>query len=567
MIPRTVVRRAILLAVCATLCDSAAACGRDEIIVEETAPIELSFVRSTTYIETAGAVSLELRDAESMESVRDSIRWSSDDTTVVVVQPNDGVVTGVAEGATRIWARLGADSASTIVVVEARTEMFALNPRDLFFDAVGDRANLELLSIGRDPLPEGDLASHCISTDPTVATVSAGPTVNSIGNGSAYVHCEIAGTLDSVLVEVRQRAVRIAIVEARIRPISVERDSIAVDFATVDRLGSPIFDVTPTWRSLNARIVQIDRETGVASGVSLGSARIIAEYEGIADTLRLEVRGDTATETVSGLPPATVLGLDQEFDPPDDTEMGDPDFLYDDFAEADIADTGVARTGPAIPFEEHRIAAIITAQDTSIDENEPSARPMTFAAVAAIADHRVDIGTGTEETSGPVFGAEFDLPIARQVSVLGQVLAGKLSAGASGIEDRTLTDFGLTLSYGALPWGNLELGSGIRNYSTTFSTQRWASISTGGRAHLSALDGLIRGHVSFAFLPLVSVSGTQSPSLGLKAGTGIDFREGRFTAGLRYDLERFSFPARLGVQRIEQYAILRFRVGLALGGN
>ena len=63
------------------------------------------------------------------------------------------------------------------VVVEERTAMFALSPRDFFFDAVGDLADLELLSIGRDPLPDGDLAPYCSSTNGAVVSVLAGPTI------------------------------------------------------------------------------------------------------------------------------------------------------------------------------------------------------------------------------------------------------------------------------------------------------------------------------------------------------------------------------------------------------
>ena len=567
MINRTVGKRAVLLAVFASLCYAAAACGRDETpVVEKDSNIELSFTRSTTYVEVLDTVLLELNDADELALVLDSVQWSSEDTSVVVVQAFGGVITGVGEGATRIWARLGADSVSTVVVVEPRTEIFALNPREFSFDALGDLANLDLLSIGRDPLPEGDLAHYCTSTNPAVVVVRAGPTISSAGNGSAFVRCTIGHTTDSVLVRVRQRAVRIAIIEPRARPIGAERDSITLDIATIDRLGAPIFDVTPTWRSLNARIVQIDRETGVAFGVSAGSARIVAEYERFADTLRLQIGDVDEAETVAGLPRATVVGLDQEFATGDETET-ETDFYYDEFAEADIADTGVARTGPALLLEDERIAQTIAAQDTTPEITGPKKPAAVFAAVVGIADHRVDIGIGTEKTSGPVFGAEFELPFTRQLTMRGQAIAGKLSAGTSGIDDRTLTDFGATLSYDALSWGSLEIGSGIRSYTTTLATQRWSSIATGGRAHLEALDGLVSGHVNFAFLPLVSVSGIQSPSLGLQAGAGLGFRQRRLTAGLHYELERFSFPAQLGIQRIEQYAILRFRVGLALGGN
>jgi hypothetical protein len=566
MIPRSVGKRVLLLVACASLCRSAAACGREEASIEEEPAIELSFMRSTTYIEVADTVSLGLSHTGSLSSVLDSIQWSSDDTTVVGVHTVGGVVTGVSEGATRVWARLGTDSVSTIVVVEARTAMFALSPRDIFFDAVGGFADLDLLSIGRDPLPDGDLAPYCSSTNGAVVSVQPGPTISSVGNGTAFIRCEIAGTIDSVLVRVRQRAVRIAILEAQVRPIGTERDSVIMDIATIDRLGSPIFDVTPTWRSLNARIVQIDRDAGVALGVSVGSARIVAEYEGLADTLRLEVTGAAAAEAVSGLAPATVIGLEREFTPEDETEL-ETDFFFDEFAEADVADMPVARAGTTLPLEDERITQIIGAQDSSSEAGEQAGHPVVFVAVAGLADHRVDIGSGTEKTSGPVFGAEFDLPVAARLLLHGQFVTGKLSAGASGIEDRTLTDLGGTVGYGAIPWGVLEIGANVRSYSTTLSTQRWSSISTGGRAYLDALDGLVRGHVNFAFLPLVSVTGIQSPSLGLQAGAGLNLRQGRFIAGLRYELERFSFPARLGVQRVEQSTVLRFRVGLALGGN
>ena len=61
---------------------------------------------------------------------------------------------------------------------------------------------------------------------------------------------------------------------------------------------------------------------------------------------------------------------------------------------------------------------------------------------------------------------------------------------------------------------------------------------------------------------MVDVSGNASPSLGLMAGAALVYRHRRFTAGMRYEIDRFEFPAQAGIQRAEQFAILQFSIGL-----
>jgi len=107
----------------------------------------------------------------------------------------------------------------------------------------------------------------------------------------------------------------------------------------------------------------------------------------------------------------------------------------------------------------------------------------------------------------------------------------------------------------------------LREYKTDIAKQTWSSLSTGILVHATALDGRIRGQAGVALLPLVDVTGiTESPSLGITGTAGVDYRVGGFTFGLHYDIERYTFPDRLGTQRVEQFNRIKVRVGWALGG-
>jgi hypothetical protein len=134
------------------------------------------------------------------------------------------------------------------------------------------------------------------------------------------------------------------------------------------------------------------------------------------------------------------------------------------------------------------------------------------------------------------------------------------------VEDRSTIELGGVIALRTLPWLDLEVGGTLREYKTDIAKQSWSSLSTGLNVHALALDGRIRGQAGIALLPLVEVSGiTEAPSLGITGTAGIDYRIQGFTFGLHYDIERYTFPDRLGAQRVEQFTRIKFRVGWALG--
>jgi hypothetical protein len=296
--------------------------------------------------------------------------------------------------------------------------------------------------------------------------------------------------------------------------------------------------------------VQIDEVTGAVRGLAIGSARIVAEFQGLEDTVVVSVRETLEDESEPALPPLVVVTT-----VPDERQPAAP--------VSEVA----AQPDPEEPaIDDPRIRAIIDRQPQLDTIAAPSGLRMRLSALAAFADHRFDIGFGSEQTVGPVFGAELETMLGRTIGVRARGFAGKLSAETTGTEDRDVWEIGGAASYSVLPWAKLDLGGYLRNYSTQLGEQRWTTVFAGGTVHMDALDGAVSGSASFALAPLITVSGLESPNLGLIGSAGIDIRFGRVTGGLHYSLERYNFPERVGVERIEQFGLLTFVVGWIIGG-
>jgi len=116
-----------------------------------------------------------------------------------------------------------------------------------------------------------------------------------------------------------------------------------------------------------------------------------------------------------------------------------------------------------------------------------------------------------------------------------------------------------------IPWLALHAGVSVRSYSTALVRQRWTALRFGGEARLAFVGGGVTGTLRADILPSVSVSGLERPSRAYAAGAGLDWRVGVVTLGVRYELERYDFPAVLGVQRREQLSMLTAHAGLRLG--
>lgn len=97
-------------------------------------------------------------------------------------------------------------------------------------------------------------------------------------------------------------------------------------------------------------------------------------------------------------------------------------------------------------------------------------------------------------------------------------------------------------------------------------TQCWTTARVGIELRLRFLNGALMGLVRGGLMPYAFVSGLDDPSLPVYAGAGIAWESRRVVAHIQYGLERYDFPGRDGIERLEQLSLVRAGVGLRLGG-
>ena len=178
------------------------------------------------------------------------------------------------------------------------------------------------------------------------------------------------------------------------------------------------------------------------------------------------------------------------------------------------------------------------------------------AALAAVSEHRVDAGSGVEESSGMLLGGEGRLLIGPRVEVFGHVAAGRLTAATAGADSRSVSETEVRASVLTVPWLALHAGFSFRSYSTILARQHWSALCLGGEARFAFVGGAVTSALRAEILPSVAVSGLENPSRAFAAGAGFGWKVGTVTLGLRYALERYDFPATGGVGRREQLSTL-----------
>lgn len=185
--------------------------------------------------------------------------------------------------------------------------------------------------------------------------------------------------------------------------------------------------------------------------------------------------------------------------------------------------------------------------------------------LVSVVEHRVNAGSGVEQSSGTTFGGVGRLGVGSALELTFQAASGELTADSAGADDRNLAEAEFRAAVLAVPWLALYAGVGVRSYATTFARQRWISSRLGAEARLAFVGGALRSVVRFELLPTVTVSGLEKPNRALAAGAGMEWRIGILTASILYSLERYDFPLARDVTRHEQLSALSAQLGLRVG--
>jgi hypothetical protein len=187
--------------------------------------------------------------------------------------------------------------------------------------------------------------------------------------------------------------------------------------------------------------------------------------------------------------------------------------------------------------------------------------PVTTGVSVSLAEHRVTAGAGLERSSGTMFGVWATTVVPWQsVEARASLRAGSLGANERSAFDRDVGEISLGASIPVSDWVGLNAGLVVRRYESALAAQRWVWGEVGIHGRRSMLENALKLSAGLSIMPLVSVSGISRPDLAVAAHSAVGYTTGRLTATIRYGLERFDFPARNGVRRLEELSSLELGV-------
>ena len=191
--------------------------------------------------------------------------------------------------------------------------------------------------------------------------------------------------------------------------------------------------------------------------------------------------------------------------------------------------------------------------------------PVTTGASVSLAEHRVTAGAGLERSSGTMFGVWATTVVPWQtIEARAALRAGSLGANEQSAFDRDVGEATLGLSLPVSAHFAIEGGVVVRRYESTLAAQRWVWGEVGLSVRHDMLEDALRLSAGLSIMPWVSVSGISRPDLAVAAHSAAAYTVGRLTATIRYGLERFDFPARNQVRRLEELSSLELGVAWKL---
>jgi len=232
-------------------------------------------------------VQADPRDAMGNSVLEATIDWSSTDPSVAIVHPNGRLAQVIAAGAgtSGIVASAGSHSATIAITVLPPITATTLALHTDTAWAPGDQL---AIGISSQSATGPRIGHYTVVSRSNIATAGFDvPThkviVNTEQVGETYVVVtERHGTVDSVLVVVRQRPARVHISANPFQGF-VGR-SFALTAQVTDARNNPIAGQTVSWSSLDTAIARVD-SNGLVSFRAADTTRIVATHaSGLADT-------------------------------------------------------------------------------------------------------------------------------------------------------------------------------------------------------------------------------------------------------------------------------------------
>lgn len=234
------------------------------------------------------------------------LRFGSRDQARVAVT-SSGALRAVAEvqGAWVVVATANSLSDSTRVTVVPLRALTRIDAGpDRAMTSLGDTVMLPARALDQDGVVMPGIALSFASTNPEVATVSAGGVVTAAGAGSALIVVGAAAVRDTVAISVSQVAASV-----QVAPDSGTLDALGAELSLAatarDAKGNGIPLAQLEWSSLETSVASVTA-AGVVRAAGNGSARIVARSGAAADTVVVRVAQRIASVVITPAGPVAI---------------------------------------------------------------------------------------------------------------------------------------------------------------------------------------------------------------------------------------------------------------------
>jgi hypothetical protein len=194
----------------------------------------------------------------------------------------------------------------------------------------------------------------------------------------------------------------------------------------------------------------------------------------------------------------------------------------------------------------------------------PAQSVVSGFASASLVEYRVAAGSGVERFGGAVLGLGGAVRQGPRMTLGVVVQGGTLEARRVGDLERRIGEISVDARLSVARWFALTGGASVRAVANDVARQRWVLVRFGGEARPAFMGTPLRAVLRAGVIPVVAVNGLPAPALALHAAAGLEYNRGALTLAASYGLERFDFPPRGGIRRLEQVSALTVRAGMRL---
>jgi hypothetical protein len=482
------------------------------------------------------------------------------DDRVVQIRP-DGKIQSRANGVT--WIRCSDRGISDSVRVEVRQRPARVMIADKL--SVGSRPVSDTFRLRmRVQDPKGDSIPGARGTwaslNPNMIVIEpVSGFARAIGPGTARIVAQIADATDTLTVTITGTALA-GTADATAPDLASRQPTLSMDAlfpvvgdtAKVTIRAADAAGVAVTNPELNTAITS----TNDAVIKYIGRQRVVAVAQGTAFIVaRLGINGVTVVESISVSPRARANTVASATGP----ATGRAPF------ERPPRDTAGAKDRNARQVRDLMKAIV----DSGIGKTT-SGKTIGFEAIAAQARHATRLSaTSAESRSGLVFGGVASATPFRKLELTTAFRTGTLVAREGAGEDLKVTEVDGQAIFWPTGWFGIGAGYMRRGESTDLSLAQWSAVNFSTQWRGSYVGGIVSTHIGVSFFPIASFTGDTVPpeKASLAGDAGLDIKFGYLSAGFRYYIENFSFPAKPGTddKRSDQFSTLRFRIGAKFG--